>query len=272
MREIFNITVPWIEEIPTRQVNCLLCGKRNLLPLNTFVLNGKRFYTKRCLSDGMMWLDPQPTKEFYQHLYIEYYHLGEPDDPLLEQATLDVHSNEEKLREIGILRLNEIEKFVKNGRLLEVGFGSGHVLMEAKARNWDVFGVEIAPSCVTAVRAKGIPAMCIDFTMYKQKQNFFDVIAMYSVIEHVHDPIAYLQNAYELLKTNGVLVIRLPNTDDDGPPASLIAHLYHFNKTTISELLKRCGFKILEIGSWALWRPKKYPGELWSMSIFSRKT
>ncbi|MFX1253199.1 MAG: class I SAM-dependent methyltransferase, partial [Promethearchaeota archaeon] len=211
MREIFNITVPWIEEIPTRRVNCLLCGKRNLVPLNTFVLNGKRFYTTRCLSDGMMWLDPQPTKEFYQHLYTEHYHLGEPNDPLLEQATLDVHSDEEKLRETAILRLNEIEKFVTNGRLLEVGFGSGHVLMEAKARNWDVFGVELAPSCVAAVREKDIPAICIDFTMYKQKQNFFDVVAMYSVIEHVREPIKYLQNAYELLKTNGILILRLPN-------------------------------------------------------------
>ncbi|MFX1253668.1 MAG: hypothetical protein ACFFCZ_18800, partial [Promethearchaeota archaeon] len=61
---------------------------------------------------------------------------------------------------------------------------------------------------------------------------------MYSVIEHVHEPIKYLQNAYELLKTNSILILRLPNTQDDESPASLIAHLYHFNKTAITELLK----------------------------------
>ncbi|MFX0095245.1 MAG: class I SAM-dependent methyltransferase [Candidatus Hodarchaeota archaeon] len=270
LKEIFSINVPWITKIPVHQANCLLCKGRNIVPLNTFILNGKRFYTVRCLTDGMIWLDPQPTEEFYHQLYTEHYHAGEPDDPLLEQATLDVHSDEKKLREIAVLRLNELEQFTERGRLLEVGFGSGHVLFEAQARGWDVVGIEVASSCVENLRSK-IPVICTDLLEYKEQQQSFDVIAMYSVIEHVHKPIAYLERAYELLKPDGILVLRLPDTPAQGPPASLIAHLYHFNQSTISELLNRCGFKVLDIGSFALWKPKKYPGELWSMNVLSRK-
>jgi len=271
VREVFNITVPWITDIPVTQVACLLCGERNLTLLNTSLLNGHRFYTVRCVSDGMMWLDPQPTEDFYRQLYTEHYHLAAEDDPLLEQATLDVHSDEVSLRRVAKLRLDEIEGFAGRGRFLEVGFGSGYTLLEAQARGWDVFGIEISPSCVEAVRAKGIPATCAHLPTHASPPEAFDVVAMYSVIEHAHDPIAYLRRAHDLLKPNGLLVLRLPDTQDEGPPASLIAHLYHFNQATISELLRRCGFEVLWMGSFALWKPKKYPGALWSMNVISRK-
>jgi len=271
VREVFDITVPWITDIPATQVACLLCGERNFVPLNTFLLNGHQFCTVRCVADGMMWLDPQPTGDFYHQLYTEHYHLAGEDDPLLEQATLDVHSDEVSLRAAAKIRLNEIEEFAEPARFLEVGFGSGHTLVEAQARGWDVFGIEISSSCVEAVRAKGIPAACAHLTAYTGQRESFDVVGMYSLIEHTHDPIAYLRRAYVLLRPNGLLVLRLPDTQDEGPPASLIAHLYHFNRATISELLKRCGFDVLWMGSFALWKPKKYPGALWSMNVISRK-
>ncbi len=67
------------------------------------------------------------------------------------------------------------------------------------------------------------------------------------------------------------MVLRLPDTGEEGPPASLIAHLYHFNQATIAELLKRCRFEVLWVGSFALWKPKRYPGELWSMNVIGRR-
>lgn len=268
--EVFNITVPWIEGIPTRQIACLLCGERNTVPVNTFVLNGKRFHTVRCASDGMMWLDPQPTEAFYHRLYEEHYHRTGEDDPLLEQATLDVHSDEANRREVAKIRLDEIERFARRGRLLEAGFGAGHTLMEAQARGWDVFGLEVAQSCVDAVRGLGIPAEKASLLEYAGEPGTFDVVTMYSVIEHTHDPEAYLRRAYDLLQSGGLLVLRLPDTGPEGPSASLIAHLYHFNQATIAELLKRCGFEVLWFGSFALWKPKRYPGELWNMNVISR--
>ncbi len=272
VREVFDITVPWITDVPVAWVACLLCGERDFTPLNTFLLNGQRFYTVRCMSDGMMWLDPQPTEDFYHRIYTEHYHLVGQDDPLLEQATLDVHSDEASLRGAAKVRLDEIEKFAAPGRFLEVGFGSGHTLLEARSRGWDVFGIEISPSCVEAVRSKGIPAMCTQLPAYNSQPEAFDAVGMYSVIEHTHDPTAYLRRAYDLLRPDGLLVLRLPDTQDEGPPASLLAHLYHFNQATISELLKRCGFEVLWMGSFTLWRPKRYPGELWNMNVISRKT
>ena len=271
MRQVFEATVPWITDIPVRHVPCLLCGRRAMSPVNTFVLNERRFATVRCPADGMMWLDPQPTEPFYRSLYNEHYHLARGDDPLFEQGTLDVHSDEENLRQAAVLRLDEIEAFARPDTFMEVGFGSGHTLQEARRRGWDVFGVELAQSCVDEMVADGIPAVCTQLPSYEGPDSAFSVIGMYSVIEHTHRPDAYLRRAHELLNPGGLLVLRLPDTAAEGPPASLLAHVYHFNSVTIIELLRRSHFEVLQVGAFGLWKPTRYPGELWSMNVVSRK-
>jgi SAM-dependent methyltransferase len=272
VREVFDITVPWIQDIPAMEAGCLLCGGRSVVPLNTFILNGKRFFTVRCRSDGMMWLDPQPSPRFYQKLYCEHYHRTGQEDPLLEQAALDVLSDEQSLQRAAAIRLDEIEQFVAPGRFLEVGFGSGHTLLEARRRGWDVLGMELSPRCVQELRAAGIPALCSSLPDCTEPLEAFDAIGMYSLIEHTHDPPAYLRRAHELLNPSGILVLRLPDTGAEGPPASLIAHLYHFTRTTIGQLLARSGFAVVWTGSRTWWKPRRYPGGLWSMNIISRKS
>lgn len=239
--------------------------------MNSFVLNDHQFHAVRCIRDGMMWLDPQPTYEFYQELYSKHYHETGVDDPLDEQATKDVLSNPEERKRIGVLRLAQIENFVQEGSLLEIGFGSGALLEEAVQRGWSVTGLELDQGCVDRMLAQGILAKQCDLLDFQGAIDSFDVIGMYSVIEHTLDPIAYLKKAFELLKTNGILVLRLPETDSEGPTASLIAHTYHFNAHTIMVLLRRCGYEVLQIDSFGLWEPVKYQGGLWNMNVVSRK-
>jgi SAM-dependent methyltransferase len=269
--EIFNISVPELGEIPVANKTCLLCGRRNFIPLNTFTLNQSRFHTVRCVHDGMMWLEPQPTEEFYRRIYGVYYHNVSANDPLIEQATLDVHSNQEELKRNAKLRLDQIEQFVKTGRLLEVGFGNGDMLDEAHNKGWQVVGLEIDQICVNQMNNQGITAFCSDLLNYEGELGSFDVIGMYNVIEHTLDPVANLRKSFSLLKAGGILVLRLPDTEAKGPPASLIAHVYHFNAHTIMVLLRNCGFEILCIDSFGLWKPKRYSGEQWSMNVVSRK-
>lgn len=271
MENIFDVAVPCITDIPTRHVSCLLCGRRDIRPLNTFRLNGQGFATGRCQTDGMMWLDPQPAAAFYRRLYAGHYHTAKGEDPLFEQGTLDVHSDEESLQRAAMLRLDEIEGFVPGGSFLEVGFGSGHTLHEAQRRGWNVLGIELAQTCVDAMVSRGIVATCAELSSYDGLDQSFDVIGMYSVIEHTHDPAAYLRRAHALLKPGGLLVLRLPDTAAEGPPAPLLAHLYHFNSATIIDLLRRCQFDVLQVGAFGLWKPTKYPGELWNMNVISRR-
>jgi SAM-dependent methyltransferase len=271
VRQVFDINVPDLGQIPAAEKPCLLCGRRDFFPLNSFVLNGKRFHTVRCPRDGMMWLEPQPTEEFYRTLYGRRYHATGPDDPLLEQATLDVHSDPDLRRRVATMRLDQIEEFVSPGSLLEVGFGSGAMLEAAVQRGWQVVGLEMDQGCVEGMARQGIPARACGLLDYDAPPASFDAIGMYSVIEHVLDPVAHLEKAFSLLKPGGILALRLPDTDAKGPPASLIAHVYHFDAHTILVLLRRCGFEVQRIDSFSLWKPRRYPGGLWNMNVLSRR-
>jgi len=99
----------------------------------------------------------------------------------------------------------------------------------------------------------------------------FDAVGMFSVLEHVLDPVTALQEAWTLLRPGGVLALRLPETSPEGAPASLIVHVYHFNKDTIATLLRRCGFEVVHAETAGIWRPTRYPGELPHMNVLSRK-
>ena len=84
--------------------------------------------------------------------------------------------------------------------------------------------------------------------------SFFDVITMYHVLEHLYDPREALSKAYQLLRSEGLLVVAVPNFDSlqarlfrqrwyhlDAP-----RHLYHFTPRTLKMLLHKAGFKVLE--------------------------
>lgn len=269
--EIFNIQVSTLPPIETREVPCILCNERNITSVNTFQLNSKRFCTVRCDTDGMMWLDPQPTQSFYDYVYQNLYHKTSISDPLYEQATLDVNRyNDNIYQQIAKIRLDSIEKYKQKGEILEIGFGQPHTLFEAKKRGWKPFGIESDKGCIEILKKNNIDGM-IGTIFALTVNNQFSVVAMYSVLEHVLDPRAYLKKIHEILEPEGLLVLRLPDTESSGPPASLIAHVYHFNAHTIMVFLRKNGFDPICIDSFNKWEPQKYSGHLWNMNIYSKK-
>ncbi|MDQ7798472.1 MAG: class I SAM-dependent methyltransferase [Candidatus Edwardsbacteria bacterium] len=218
----------------------------------------------------MMWLDPQPDQDFYDYIYSKRYHNTGIDDPLYEQATLDVFDDPAALQNVAEMRLNDIERFAAKGRFLEVGFGAGYTLKEAHRRGWETYGIETEERCIREIQGSGFNAIKGDFLDQNETEKY-DVIAMYSVIEHILDPEVFLRKASSLLRKNGLLVLRLPDTEAQGPTVSLIAHVFHFNAHTILLFLRQCGFEAICIDGFGLWKPRKYPGELWNMNVYSKK-
>lgn len=84
---------------------------------------------------------------------------------------------------------------------------------------------------------------------------YFDVITAWHAIEHIHD-LHGLWNCFgRWIKTDGLLVIAVPNSDSldasfygrhwaawDAP-----RHLWHFNSNTMTMLGKQHGFRLLNI-------------------------
>ena len=166
-------------------------------------------------------------------------------------------------------KLDTIEKLVssKSKRILDIGSGPGFFLRRAKRRGWDVIGIEPSPLASDYANKQNIHTIQKFFQEVAPNEiGKFDAIHTFDVLEHVNNPIAVIEKAYSLLKKNGVIVVEVPN--DFNPLQKLaqktlkkkewwvtlsswsknsgnIQHLNYLNFSSISDLLKRTGFKII---------------------------
>ena len=90
----------------------------------------------------------------------------------------------------------------------------GHLLARTGQRGWTVTGIE--PSHSRGDEAKRI--FGYDFIPDKLEdtnlsENYFDVIFMFHVIEHVLDPSEFISMLYKYLKPGGILVMETPTYD-----------------------------------------------------------
>ena len=140
-------------------------------------------------------------------------------------------------------------------RLLDVGCGDGEALDILKSLGWDVVGVEVDKKAVQVALARGLDVRQGRLQDAELADECFDIVTSSHVIEHVHDPIGFLQEQRRLLKPNGRLVAVTPNAD--GPTHSRWAehwlgldpprHLLIFTKRSLQKCAVAAGFSRMEI-------------------------
>jgi len=108
--------------------------------------------------------------------------------------------------------LEELERFKKTGRLLDIGCGTGLFLAVARRRGWQTFGLDDCLEATEHARDHfDLEVLDGDFSEIAERGEHFDVITMWDIIEHARDPVALLANAKEVLAPGGVMGISTPN-------------------------------------------------------------
>ncbi|MBF0563608.1 MAG: class I SAM-dependent methyltransferase [Nitrospirae bacterium] len=153
-------------------------------------------------------------------------------------------------------RKRKIEKYVKKGKILDVGCGRGLFLHVMERGGWSVFGVEYdEETAVRVSRAYGIRVVAGSHGDWGFEPGSFDCVALFHVLEHLREPMAVLETCRNLLKPGGVLYVSVPNWDSLQAKAGkdkwfhldLPYHLYHFTEKGLIKLIGNCGLEILEI-------------------------
>lgn len=144
--------------------------------------------------------------------------------------------------------LARLAEFPRQGnRLLEIGVGSGSFLKTAKAKGFDAMGCDLsAPICHRVERAFGITMHCGLLSELPGKGKF-DVVVMNHVLEHVPEPVGFLQDAFRLLAPDGIVHIAVPNIDCweallPGWTSYEPYHLTYFNRETLARVVAAAGF------------------------------
>jgi 2-polyprenyl-3-methyl-5-hydroxy-6-metoxy-1,4-benzoquinol methylase len=139
----------------------------------------------------------------------------------------------------------------KNPRkVLDVGCGEGTFLQAAKQRGWQTVGVEMSRANLenSNLEAHETIAAVKD----AHGANSFSAVTLWHVLEHLENPRESLKEIYELLATDGKLLIAVPDAtgfqaqifDANWLHLDVPRHLFHFSYKSLGTLLKQCGFQI----------------------------
>jgi SAM-dependent methyltransferase len=106
--------------------------------------------------------------------------------------------------------------------VLEVGSGSGAFLTQLRDRAIPALGIEYSEAAVFASRAAGLQVENKSLADLRDDYGEqFDAICSFQVLEHVVDPLGFLQAALALLKPGGRLLLAVPNQH------SFLRHYYN---------------------------------------------
>ena len=141
----------------------------------------------------------------------------------------------------------------KTGAILDIGAGTGAFAYTMLTGGWQVTGLEPDATAAKQALLKYNIQLAAADTIYTLEHHQFDAITMWHVLEHVHDLHGYFKRFSEILKTDGVLVIAVPNyTSTD---ASIYGknwaaldtprHLYHFSPVSMKLIADTHGFKLV---------------------------
>lgn len=217
---------------------CPLCANASIAPapLEAPV----PFGLKQCSACGILFVSPRPVNEGMKDTYDEYYEPRESAAPPERQVRR------------GVRHARRIHKYAgKPGRLLDVGAGDGYLVHAAKEIGWQAEGLEFSvPRIQRAKRWFNIDLQRHDIFEAPFAPGSFDALTMFQLIEHVHDPVAIIRRAHELLKPGGILAMSTPNVltyrrKKRGVETWKIPiHLFFFSPRTLVEVVEKNGFTV----------------------------
>lgn len=137
------------------------------------------------------------------------------------------------------------------GRLLDIGASFGDLLMALNSPGWDLFGLEPSQRAVELARAHGLDMIHSDIESIDiDGLGRFEAVCMISLLEHLYDPKLAMSRVAELLKSEGVLVLEVPDSTRPFPTVAefySFEHLSHFTLGSLSRLLAQFGFEVVSI-------------------------
>jgi len=182
---------------------CPLCNCEN----HKIIYRDCGFNIVKCTNCKYMYMSPVPLTAALQGFYNEKYQCSEKDiDKVVKGFAEGKHLFFDD-------RLELIKKHIKAGKLLDVGCNYGIFLKLAKENNYDVYGVDISYPAVEYAKDK-FKLNVIQGTLKRANfpSDYFDIISMFDVIEHIEDPLSELIEINRVLKKDGLLFMTTPNT------------------------------------------------------------
>ena len=196
----------------------------------------------------MLITNPQPSLEKLPNYYesVNYISHTDGNKSLFEKMYQFVKSIALKNK------LKLINSVSQKGKILDIGAGVGDFLSVAKNDGWQTTGIEPSEKAKAIAISKGV--LFVE-NLSQLKNNSFDVITMWHVLEHVPDLENQIAELKRLIKPNGTIIIAVPNFKsfdakhykEFWAAYDVPIHLWHFSKTAIQKLFAKQNLELVKV-------------------------
>lgn len=173
--------------------------------------------------------------------------------------------------------VDRITKYQATGKILDIGCGDGHFLYLSSKKGFNCYGVEESKKLSSYASTKsGAKIIQGAYNKSMFPENFFDIISLIQVLEHIPTPIDALETVKYHLRPKGIMIIEVPSINAPNflayrftrmnklvkPPRGgvIYSHFGYYSPESLCILTRKCGFKKEELvtGRWQY----KYSGFL----------
>lgn len=233
-------------------IACVNCGSSRTQPIESVVdfllgnLSAEHQWV-RCAECGLIYQNPRPDEKEILRYYPDEYDPYQTDFERLSWL-------QKKSVRYGMqVKLRQVMRFLKQGRLLDIGCSTGEFIAETNNRvGWSAEGLEPSVYAADIALSRGLKVTVGTLGDDTYPPASFDAVTMWDVLEHIHHPERLLPAVARILRPGGVLVMRFPNGGSldrrifgkywigyDAP-----RHLFVYDRKAIAELLEKAGFEV----------------------------
>jgi 2-polyprenyl-3-methyl-5-hydroxy-6-metoxy-1,4-benzoquinol methylase len=230
---------------------CPLCGEKN----RAHLCHVYGFAYVECSQCGSAYVENPPSESDISAAYRSDYYTAANKVLLANRNVIDY-----RLQEVARPKVAFALEYAKRGarRWLDIGCGVGEILAAVREHGLETLGIETNRMEADFARDHfklDVVEKYIDASNLSEFQGY-DVISLFSVIEHVPDPNALLETVAKLQRAGETLVIETPHFPSVSAFSQIAfpdlvnrmmhppLHLFLFSLTAIDLLLTRHGYKI----------------------------
>jgi 2-polyprenyl-3-methyl-5-hydroxy-6-metoxy-1,4-benzoquinol methylase len=230
--------------VENEHVDCPVCGKTEQI----FLLKKNGWNISQCMSCSLAMVNPRAKNSLDIYTNDDYF-----QD---EKYYYDYAGNKTAYQKGFRSKLKLISKYCPGkGNLLDVGAAYGFFMEEAGKFGFTPYGVELSESAAKQASHYGqvFHATLSDALIDKR----FSAVTFIDSLEHFEQPLDGLRRAWQLLESQGIVAVMVPNIDSlfariTGDKWHLLLpeeHLYYFTPKSTRLMLEKAEFQVLHMGT-----------------------
>lgn len=247
------------KEFKARRNQCLICGSQ----AKTFLASGvdyeyastdMKFDFYQCQRCSLIFIDPLPEPPMLEVIYPKNYY------------AYCTHNYSRFIKDMRARQLDgKVHKFLTksnkdnvNGiQILEIGCGRGDLLLAFRRANTTtlITGIDFSEESIAYIKKLGFHGQAGNITEMNFNGQKFDLVVCQQLLEHLHNPLVFLQKVKSWLAKDGVFILETPGVESIDRMIfkgcwggyHIPRHFFLFSEKTLKMILDKCGFEVIDI-------------------------